>query len=404
MNVFLARQPIFDDEMKVFAYELLYRSSEENSANVSDGDSATGDVIINSLILMGLDKITGNKKAFINFTKQTINSELPQLFSSKDLVVEILEDVIPDEEFMERCKGLKREGYKLALDDFVLDYKYENIVKIVDIIKVDFMLTTRGERAKIIYKYKNKNISFLAEKIETKEEYFEAIEMGYKYFQGYFFSRPIILTGNDVKTFTSTYSLVLQELSLSDPEYSNLEKIIERDMAMSYKLLRLINSAVFYSRNEITSLRHALTMLGFREIKKWVSLLMIRDLGRDQPHELIRISLIRAKMCELLYICSGSGKRCSEAFLMGLFSLIDVILNRRLDEVVDELPLARDIKDALLGDTNIFSKILDVTIFYERCEWNGFMEKAEEIGLSNDQVIKAYFESIEWMDSVDRAL
>ncbi len=403
MNIFIARQPIFDKDMKVHAYELLYRSNDASEAFITDGDLATRKLIINTTILLGLDKITRGKKAFINFTKETIKSDLPKLFNTEDLVVEILEDVVPDNEFIVKCKELKKIGYELALDDFVLDYKYDEITDLVDVIKVDFMLTEKNERVEIIKKHRRGNIKFLAEKIETFEEYKESVEMGYDYFQGYFFSKPIIISGNDVKNFSATYAMIFEELTSSEPCYSRLESIVQKDVAVSYKLLRLINSPAFYSRREIVSIKQALVRLGFNEMKKWISLLMIRDIGNDIPDEVIRLSLIRGKLCESICKDTHIKSRNSEAFLLGMFSMIDIILNRRLDEVVDKLPLTSDIKNALNGDENIFSNILCIAKDFEQANWSNSTKIIEELNLSLDIVYKNYLDSIDWVDTIERS-
>lgn len=402
MNVFLARQPIFDNKMNVIAYELLYRTGNENEADVVNGELATGDVIINSLVLLGLDKITGGKKAFINFTKDTIIQELPKLFTSDSLVVEILEDVVPDKKFIEECLLLKELGYTIALDDFISTYEYDEIIDLADILKVDFLLTSVEERKSIIEKYHDRNIKFLAEKVETREEFVEAMGMGYSYFQGYFFSKPVVLSSNDVRTFSSTYARILGELSNEEPNYTILGEIIETDMAMSYKLLRLINSPAFYSRNKISSITHALTMLGLKEIRNWISLLMVRDLGKEQPSELIMTSLIRGKMCELLSKETKLKSRSSEAFLMGLFSLIDVILSRRLDEVIYELPLSQDIKDALLKNESDFSNILIIVKCYEHGEWSILKNLLKKLNIDFKKIYDIYLESISWVEIIEK--
>ena len=404
MDVFLARQPIFDEKMNVIAYELLYRAGNDNEANFLNGESATGEVIINSLVLLGLDKITGGKKAFINFTKDTIIKELPKLFSSDSLVVEILEDVVPTNEFISECLVLKELGYTIALDDFISEYEYDEIINLSDILKVDFLLTSVDERKLIIEKYRNRNIKFLAEKVETKEEYIEAMEMGYSYFQGYFFSKPVVLSSNDVRTFSATYARILNELNNEEPDYIILGEIIETDMAMSYKLLRLINSPAFSSRNKISSITHALTMLGLKEIRNWISLLMIRDLGKEQPSEVIITSLIRGKMCELLSKETSLKSRSSEAFLMGLFSLIDVILSRRLDELIDELPLSQDIKDALVDEESDFSNVLSIVKCYEHGEWDVLKILLEKLNINFEKIYYIYLEAIDWVEIIEKSI
>ncbi|MBN2796474.1 MAG: HDOD domain-containing protein [Clostridia bacterium] len=404
MNVFVARQPIFDRKMQVYAYELLYRTEDGINDPEKDGDIKTGEVIFNSLVCMGLDQMISGRKAFINFTKDTIARDLPRLFSNNDLVVELLEDIVPDDDFIEQCQALKNSGYTLALDDFVSDYPYENMVDMVHIIKVDFALTTPEERLNIIQKYSGQQVQFLAEKVETKEEYEVALSMGFEYFQGYFFSRPVLVSGNDVKVFNATLSLVIKELNQSEPSYDRLEEIIKKDFSITFKLLKLVNSAAFYSRNRITSVKHALTMLGFKEIRKIFSLMLVRDLGKHQPDELIRMSLIRGYMSEILLKKSKYKSRASEAFLLGLFSCIDIILNKTMEDAVVDLPLEVDIIQALLGEKNVFSDILTIVKFYERGNWVDSQLLVEQFDFEFKEVLDAYMTALKWVVEVENSL
>ena len=239
MDIFVARQPIFDAKKRVYAYELLYRAGEQNQSNVINGDQATSSVVANTLMLIGLDSLTQGRMAFINFTRQLIEEEIPTVFSNELLVVEILEDIIPDKAFIKSCRSLKEQGYVLALDDFVLDYPYEEIVDLVDIIKVDFLLTNPSERHAIIQKYRGRNIRFLAEKVETLEQFEEAVRAGYTYFQGYFFAKPVIMKHKDIKPAAFSYVKILEELGGEQPEYERIAEAIEFDVSLSYKLLRL---------------------------------------------------------------------------------------------------------------------------------------------------------------------
>jgi len=401
MNVHVARQPIFDRNMNVYAYELLYRSSEGVNEPSKDGDIKTGEVVFNTLVTMGVDTMLSGRRAFINFTKETINSNLPQMFSNEILVVELLEDIIPDQSFVEACNDLRNKGYLLALDDFDASYSFEEVVEIVDIIKVDFMLTTVEERKHIVDKYKKNNIRFLAEKVETQDEFDEAKDMGYDYFQGFFFSRPILVTGSDFKTFNSTYALILKELNAEEPNFEVLEEIIKRDFSITFKLLKLVNSAAYYTRNRITSIKHALTILGCKELRKWFSLMMVRDAGADQPKELIRMSLIRARLTETLLKQTTLKRRSSEGFLLGLFSLIDVILNQRMDEVADKLPLEDDILKALFREESDFSEMLNLIEHYEKGDWDQVKEDLTNYDLDFLAVSTSYLEAIDWVNIIE---
>lgn len=402
MDVFVARQPIFNRDMHVHAYELLYRSQEGINDSTLDGDMKTGEVILNSLVCLGLDEMLGGRKAFINFTKDTISNDLPRLFSTEVLVVELLEDITPDADFIDQCKALKEQGYTLALDDYETSYKHLEIIEIIDILKVDFMLTTEEERIDILRNFGHYDIKFLAEKVETQDEYERAKAMGFDFFQGFFFSKPVLVGGSDLTTFNTTFAMVLQELTNDEPSYDALEQIIKQDFSITFKLLKLVNSAAFYSRNRITSIKHALTMLGFNELRKIFSLLMVRDTGKNKPNELIRMSLLRGKMCELIAKKTNLKHRSSECFLLGLFSCVDVITNRTMVDVVVDLPLEPDVLAALLDQKSAFLPILQIVKNYEKASWSHTQELVRDLNINFKVVLDIYIESIEWVDIIEK--
>ena len=248
MDIFIARQPIFDIRQNVFAYELLYRSGIKNLYAGINGDQASSEVIGSSFLLFGLENLTMGKKAFINFTRKLLEDEVATLLPKESIVVEVLENVEPDKQMLSACIKLKELGYQLALDDFAYDPRFEPFIDLVDIIKVDFLQTSPQDRAALVQRIGNKNIKFLAEKVETKEDFNQALQAGYSYFQGYFFSKPNIVSGKDITSFKLTYLQLLQEIGKPDLDFDELEETIKRDVALSYKLLRYINSAAFSPR------------------------------------------------------------------------------------------------------------------------------------------------------------
>ncbi len=400
MEVFIARQPIFDKKKNVYAYELLYRTGERNVSGVIDGDQATSSVVGNALMLAGLETLTQNRLAFINFTKQLIIDEIPTVFSNENLVIEILEDIVPDPEFIASCKRLKEKGYTIALDDFVLDYPYESILDLADIIKVDFLLTTPQERKMIIQKYGNRNIRFLAEKIETLEQFEEAMDYGYAYFQGYFFSKPVIMKHTDIKPASLNYIKILEELDSDVPEYERIASVIEADVSLSYKLLRLINSAAFYTNSRVTSIKHALVMLGFKEIRKWISIVMLRELAEGKPDEIIRVSLLRGRMGEILSNQFDLESRRTEVFLMGMFSMIDTLMGQSMENALTVLPLEDDVKAGILGEKNAFSDLFRIVTAYEKGNWDYLFLKAKAYDVGLNVFPDAYIEAAKWTTAV----
>lgn len=301
MNAFIARQPIFDEKNNVIAYELLYRSGYENACNNLDGNNATLNVIANSFCEFDFKTITNNKKAFINFTEKLIKDEIATILPKENVVIEILENIEPTDEIISACKKLKDQGFTLALDDFVFDKKYSKLIEIIDIIKVDFLTTQGYDRKKIFNLLKiNSKIEFLAEKVETIEEYNEAVYYGYTYFQGYYFSKPIVLSTQRISHNRNAALKIMKLINGENFNFADLEALILKDVGLSYKLTKLINSSAYCVKSKINSIKYAIALLGEKEIVKWLYVVLINDLKGSNPNELIRISLERAKFCELI--------------------------------------------------------------------------------------------------------
>jgi c-di-GMP-related signal transduction protein len=397
MNVFVARQPIFDKKQKVVAYELLFRSNQNNIYSGTDADQATKDVIANSFLLIGMNNLTGGKKAFINFTDSLLKSDIVETLPKELVVVEILEDIKIDEEVVEICKRLKAQGYILALDDFVFEPSYEPLLELVDIIKVDFMITKGIERRDLVKKFKAKKIRFLAEKVETIEEYKEAVAYGYSYFQGYFFSKPVILSATELPSYKHSHMALIKEISKHEVDFRYLENIIKKDISLSYKLLKYINSASFGFRKKLDSILSALLLLGKEELAKWIYLIALRELGENKPSEIMTSSVIRAKFSEMLAPKLGLGHRASDMFFMGLLSQINAITNLTMENAIAEIPIAEDIKEALLGADNQFRDVLELIISYEIGEWEKFSAYAKKLNFEESEAPGLYMKSLEWV-------
>jgi EAL and modified HD-GYP domain-containing signal transduction protein len=398
--IYLGRQAIYDTKMNVFAYELLYRGNEQNFTNVVDGDKATSTVITNSIMHFGLDQLTEGRRAFINFTKNLIMEEMPQVFDKSTIVVELLEDIIPDQAFIEACIELKKKGYVLALDDYCLKNENLDLLKVIDIIKVDFRLTTPEEQAVIVQRYKKNKIIFLAEKVESEEEYSRAAKDGYRLFQGFFFSKPALMSAKEFKGQTYNYIKILQEVDADVPDINHIAQIFESDIALSYRLLKLLNSAAFQTRSKINSISHALMLLGLREVRKWVMLMMMRDLGENRPDELVRLSLVRGKFCELIANETAKQDRKHEAFLVGIFSMIDLLVGQELTVILNEIPLNNDVKGALLGEENEFAEILGLTVSYEFADWQGVEETAKKMNIGENVMMNSYVKALDFAAAV----
>lgn len=396
-DIHVARQPIFDCNQDVFGYELLFRSNVVNAYDGIDGDHATHSVISNSFLLLGIESITDGKKAFINFTANSLKNNIPAILPKELLAVEILEDVAPDEEIINACKNLKEAGYLIVLDDFMYTKEYMPLIRLADIIKVDFLATPRQERLEVVKRLKNYPIKFLAEKVESQEEFKEALRMGYSYFQGYFFSKPIIMSGKNLPEYKANHLQILQELNRPELEFRQIEEIIKKDVSLSYKLLKFINSPLFGLRSNIESLRQALTLLGTKELIKWLSLITLKGIASDKPGELILESLIRARFCEMLAAGIMPKQYQSNAFLMGMFSYIDVLLDRSLQDILAEIPLADEIKNALLEkEHNQFYYLYKLIQNYEKGDWETCFDYAKQLKIDEKNILNACRASLIW--------
>jgi len=394
VEIFLARQPIFNRKKQVVAYEILYREGVKNVYDPeNDGDMATTSVVSDTLINFGIDGLTTGKRAFINFTHNLLMTDMPFMIDPDVLTIEILEDVEVDSKLIDKCKQLKEAGYTIALDDFVDDGKYLPIIDYIDIIKVDFLLLQSEGRRIVAEKYGPMGILLLAEKVETYNDYEEALALGYDFFQGFFFEKPVVCRTKGISISTTSYLEVLRETLTETPDFQKLTEIIKKDLSLTYKLLRLINSPAFYRHTKIVSVNQALTLLGINEIRKWITLIMLRDVSSEQPEEIIKVSLNRAFFAERVAVYFGIEERKSEAFLVGLFSMIDTIMENPLFEILDSLPLKEDVKSSLLGMHNAFHEILRLARYYEKGQWDFILQMSEMYGFDCAVVNEMYVET-----------
>jgi len=398
MDVFVARQPIFDRFRRTYAYELLFRSGPTNVFSSSNPDQASLSVIDTSFLTLGLDSITGGKPAFVNFTRDTLVNGYATILPKHQIVVEILEDVPPDDEVVDACLGLKAAGHRLALDDFVLGVGSERLAGLADIIKVDFLLNGPAERREVVRRFRPRGLKLLAEKVETPEDFALAMEAGYHYFQGYFFSKPVILSGKNVPASKLNLLRLLQEIHAPETDFWQIEALIKREVSLTYKLLKYMNTVAFGFRR-IETVQHALMMLGESAVKRWVSVVALADMGLDKAFQLVVDSVVRAKFCEYLGARAGLGDRAHDLFLMGLFSMIDALLDRPLGEILEGLSLVDDVRLALVGAESPLRSIYDVARAYETGDWAGVSRLAGALALPEAAIPAMYLKSVEWGNS-----
>jgi EAL and modified HD-GYP domain-containing signal transduction protein len=400
-KVFVARQPIFDGEQNLFGYELLYRSSLNNSYDGADGTSATLAVVREAFLVLGT-QLTGTNKAFINFNLDLLKKKFPLLtLRPETTVIEILENVAVDSTVVELCRELKGAGYTIALDDF--DPANEDaraLVDLADIIKVDFRQSGTAERADILKSHSGKKVEFLAEKVETLEEFFEARAIGYLYFQGYFFGEPQIVSAKNIPGSKINYLRMLTEINRPDMDFPSLEGIIRRDTFLTFTLLNYINSAYFALRDSVGSIMQALALLGEREVRRWASLVLMTFMGADKPSQVSMTSLIRGKFCECLAMKTDLAPKASELFMTGMFSMLDVLVGRPLYELLDRINVSKDIRVALTTGKNRHGEVLQLVLAYERGLWNDVDMWAGKLGLDSTGIASDYGKSVQWVEQV----
>jgi c-di-GMP-related signal transduction protein len=360
-------------------------------------------VINNAFLVMEFDELTEGGMAFINFSKDLLEKGIPHLLPKEKVVIEILERVEATPLIISACKRLKEEGYILSLDDYVCQESYQQIFELSDIVKIEFNSMPKEQQRTLIKANKHK-IRFLAEKVETREEYLLAVEMGYELFQGYFFCKPVIMKGKEIEGPNPNLLGVVSELNQQEPKFERITGIIERDIGLSYKLLKLANSIFFAAVKKFSSINEAIVRLGVEEMRRWIYLMMIKEIRTPENNELVKLSVIRAKLMELLAIELGLKDKSFEYFLTGMFSSIDILLNKEMESIIETLSLSRDVEDALMGYHNAMRKVLNTILIHEMGNWENWDTSQLKNGnrtLSKDRFMDLYFEAILWSIEMD---
>lgn len=400
MYSYVARQPILDIEQQVVAYELLFRDGQSNSFPDIDPNQATSNILTNNHLTLGLEQVTGNLPAYINFHADALIFHFPSSLDPNNVVLEILEDVPITDELLLACKSLHEKGYKLALDDFDFDAKWEAFYPIVDIIKIDVLQFSILEISKLVRKISGLDITLLAEKVETLQQFEKLKMLGFTLFQGYFFAKPEMLKQRKITTSKQNILELISQANQIDLDIQRISEIFSIDPGLTYKLLRFINSPSYGSSQEITSLKHALVYIGQVELKKFIALLAMSDLNSDKNPEILRLSLARAKFCEQIARARFENENPPKAFLTGILSLIDGILDHELEQVLDVLPIHEEIKSALKNETCDLGNYLLLVKNIEKGLWKEGEVIADIIGLDSEICFEAYSKSLSWADEM----
>lgn len=407
MEIFIARQPIFNMNESLYGYELLYRKNEDNSFPEVDADMATIDVLTHSFLTIGINEIAGDKLCFINFTENLLDKEVLKKFPANRIVVEILEDITITPHLIEQIRQIKAMGFLLALDDFVFKKNvlyYDELFKLINFIKIDFLATTEEERKTVEKIVKNKfpNIVLLAEKVETRADFYEAKAAGYKLFQGYFFAKPEIIKATDIPANLVQYIKLINLLRKDEASMDEIALEIERDVSLTFKVLKMVNSPVARSRSKVRSIKQGVLMLGLEEINHWLHVLLLREVHQNDKGDglaIVESSLFRAKFCELLAKKKNLANS-SEHLLVGMFSLMDTILHKKMDQLVKELPLSDDVAATLVGSMTEMKPFLDLTIAYDEVRWSEMLEGAHKLEIDFPTLNTFYKEARKWATDI----
>lgn len=394
---YIARQPILDAHHNLHAYELLFRGGNVQVCATNDFDAATISTIDISLFL-GRNSLTDGLPAFINCTRELLVDGTVTALPRDSYVLEVLETVKPDAEVLRALSNLKRLGYRIAIDDFDGDISRDPLIALSDIIKVDFCLTDMAKRIEIAQRYLRRGHTLLAEKVETQEDFEAARAAGYRLFQGFFFCRPTTISASDIRVLQPAYVSLMTAVYDSVFDVDSIDEAIRQEPSLCYRLLRFLNSAAF-GVHPVRSIRHAIALLGQRELQKWISIVTAIAMAGPRSSELLSLALQRARFLETVAE-RIHAQYSSEFFLAGVFSLIDAILNRELRLILPTLPLSSSVKDALYGRENEITNTLKLVLSCERANWAHFAEHCAAMKLPEGEVWLMYEEARRWVKEI----
>ena len=387
---YIGRQPVYTSELDPVGYEVLFRSSHENCAHITDSEGATAEVILGCLVDIGLSQITGSLPAFINVSRRFLLEGHARVLPHDHVVLEVLEDVLPDELVLAALSELKEQGYSIALDDFVYSPGLLPLVALADIVKVEFPAVSRDELPEHVKLLRQYNVRLLAEKIETHEDFEFCRELGFDLYQGFFFCKPKVMTGGRIPE--NRLALLRLITRLKDPDVSvhDVAEVLQKEPSLSYRLFRFANSACCAASAPIESICHAVAIAGLDRVATFASLSLLTKAAGERSLPLILTALTRAKMCELL---AATSRQCTESlFLVGLFSTLDALLQRPLQEALEHVPLSADLRAALLEGEGPAGSILQCALAYEKGDW----QQVSCLNLDSQAICSAYLGAIDW--------
>ncbi|WP_087020551.1 EAL and HDOD domain-containing protein [Thaumasiovibrio subtropicus] len=404
MYSYVARQPIFNRQQKTVGYELLFRDGEANGFPDVELNTATCRLIVENYFAGGQNKALSSGRSFINFPQQSLESLVPTMLPKEQIVVEVLESCEPTDGLYQAVRRLNKMGYVIALDDFVPSARWRKFIPLVHIVKLDLFQMPVEEACAFVVANRGKKIKFLAEKVETHEQYQQCFDAGFHFFQGYYFSKPELLKQRRIDGSQVNTLRILQELCRSNVDFNRVEKMITSDLALSYLLLRYVNASTQgRTVKEIVSFKQALIYLGEDKLRQFVSLVVTAHAAINKPNELYMQSILRAKVSESLAQAGGRKELTHQAFLSGLFSMLDSLLDTPLEEVVELLPLSDSVQKALLTKEGELGTLLSLLDAYDLAEWERVDRCCEALSISPKQVSVAYEDALRWSQDYRQA-
>ena len=402
-EVFLGRQPILDRLQRLVAYELLFRSGEENASRFTDDVQATTSVISNTFGQMGVQAVLGTHKGYINVDEQMLWSNLLDLLPPRKVVLELLETVVPSKGVLRRCRELRAEGFSIALDDFAVDSTTLPLLEVADIVKIDLLQHNVSTLEAAVRTFRRWPVRLLAEKVDSEQMARYCMELGFELFQGYYFARPSVLRERRQEA-SAAPMIRLLELLLHDAEIKELEKVFKQHPDLTYRLLRLVNSAASGLSSRISSVTQALLLVGRRELQRWLQLLLFTtDSKVPYPSPLLQTAATRARMMENLAVQEVPGNRAlhDKAFMTGLLSLADVLLGWSREEVVFQLGVAEDVAQALQTESGLLGQLLKISCWVEandRASALALLHELENVDLT--RLNRAHMDALAWVNEI----
>ena len=395
-NVFLARYPILDRNRRVFGYSVRFRPVQPGHT-VTGADGALGRLLAENIQTLGLDTLTGGRRAFVRVDRETLLEGLPASLSPDRIVVEVPGTVEAETEVIAACVALRRAGYAIAIDDFVLNDRTADFVPVSNYLKIDASAPSAPEmRARIVACLSPGGAALVAKNVETLDKFEESLRDGFTYFQGFFFGRPTLLKRRAGTGAQLAHLRLLRALQNPDLSVRQLEELVKHDTALCYRILRTVNSAAFALQTTVHSVLEALVLLGTDPVRRWASLWVIAGLNEDAHSELVIMSAVRARCCEILAGTIGGEDAAGEGFLLGMCSLLDAILGRSMSEVLIDLPLEPETQAALRGQDNWKRRVLDCVIAYERGDWDRALDLAAKTAIERTLLPVAHAEALRW--------